>query len=176
MQYTIQCIEPALKDSKIRGSCDKLYGMIRQFQLQDAPSCCMIIHACIEGDASLSLVLRRKVCALETSQSMIERSRLYYVAVYEAEGRIAGIAGLDMNEIRLLCVLPEFQRSGIGRALLDHVKAMVPGLMFKNAFVYASIQAAGFYRACGFEDKGPFVFNVEGEAFHTAFMVCPIIG
>ena len=111
---------------------------------------------------------------METPQSMVERSRLYYVAVYEEEDRITGIAGLDMNEVRLLCVLPESQRSGIGRALFEHIRAMVPGSLFKEMFVYSSIQAAGFYRTCGFVEKGPFVFDVDGEALPTVFMACPI--
>ena len=105
---------------------------------------------------------------------MNERARLFYVAVYESENRILGVAGLDMNEILLLYVSPEHQRRGIGRALFEHLRAMVPGILFQDIFVYSSIQAVGFYRACGFIEKGPFCFDLAGAPLPTVFMVLPI--
>jgi N-acetylglutamate synthase-like GNAT family acetyltransferase len=144
--------------------------MIRQFRSEDAPACCSLIRACLESDLSLSLTLRRKMVTAETPQSMNERARLFYVAVYEEQNRIAGIAGLDLNEIRLLCVLPDCQRAGIGRALLEHLKSMAPSPLFTDIFVYSSIQAAGFYKVCGFSEKGAFTFDFCGEPLPTIFM------
>ena len=112
--------------------------MIRQFQHQDADSCSRLIHACLENDPSYSFALREKIRRLETAQAMAERARLFYVAVYEAGKKILGVAGLDMNEIRLLCVSPEHQRLGIGRSLIEHIKSMVPGFLFSDIFVYSS--------------------------------------
>lgn len=105
---------------------------------------------------------------------MKERARLFYIAVYESGDRILGLAGLDMNEIRLLHVLPEYQRRGIGRLLLEHIKSMVPPDLFTEIFAYSSQQAVGFYKACGFVDKGLFAFELDGEALQTVFMVFPI--
>jgi ribosomal protein S18 acetylase RimI-like enzyme len=148
--------------------------MIRQFQPDDAQSCCRLIHACLDNDPSFSPALRKKIRSSETPQTVQERSRLFYVAVYESENRILGLAGLDMNEIRLLCVLPEWQRRGIGRALLEHFKAMVPSTLFSDIFVYSSIQAVAFYKACGFMERGPFCFDLGGEPLSTIFMTFPI--
>ena len=92
---------------------------------------------------------------METPESMNERSGLFYLSVYDRDNQILGIAGLDMNEIRLLCVSPAHQQQGIGRELLDHLKAMVPSVLFADIFVYASTQATGFYKSCGFLEKGP---------------------
>jgi N-acetylglutamate synthase-like GNAT family acetyltransferase len=150
--------------------------MIRQFQPQDAPSCCQLIHACLESDASLAPTLRQKICCMETPQSMMERARLFYVAIVEEENRIVGVAGLDMNEIRILCVSPDRHRSGIGRALLNHIKAMTPAILFSDIFVYASLQSTRFYKACGFSEKGPFLFDFDGETLSTVFMTFPIAG
>ncbi len=147
--------------------------MIRQFKPEDAPTCCRLIHACLEDDDSLPSALREIMRAGETPQSMNERARLYYVAVCELEDQIYGVAGLDMNEIRLLYVSPERRRQGIGRAFLEHFKAMVPRALFPDIFVYSSLPAAGFYSACGFVEKGPFVFEVGGEPLHTVFMTFP---
>jgi GNAT superfamily N-acetyltransferase len=144
--------------------------MIRQFQSRDARPCCRLIHVCLESDASLAPALRQKIRCMETPQSMIERARLYYIAIFEDENRVVGVAGLDMNEIRLLCVLPDRQRAGIGRALIDHIKAMVPGTLFSDIFVYSSLQAVGFYKACGFAEKGPCGIDIGGETLPTVFM------
>jgi GNAT superfamily N-acetyltransferase len=149
--------------------------MIRQFQPEDAPSCCRLIQACLEGDALIPSALREKLRAGETPQSMNERARLFYGAVFKAENEILGIAGLDMNEIRLLYVSPKHQRRGIGRALFEHVKAMVPDTLFADIFVYSAIQAAGFYRACGFVEKGPFSFDLGPEALPLIFMTFQLI-
>jgi GNAT superfamily N-acetyltransferase len=144
--------------------------MIRQFQPGDASSCCALIHACLENDPSYTPALLRSIRSSETPQSISERAKLFYIAVYESQNRILGVAGLDMNEIRLLYISPDHRRRGIGRLLLEHIKAMVPRVLFADIFVYSSKQAVAFYKACGFVDKGPFTFNVEGEALQTVFM------
>jgi N-acetylglutamate synthase-like GNAT family acetyltransferase len=148
--------------------------MIRQFQLEDAPQCAVLLRSCLQADSSLPPALRNRMLARESPQSIIERAKLFYLAVYESGGKILGMAGLDINEIRLLCVSPEHQHGGIGRALVEHVIGMVPGSLFSDAFVYSAIQSAGFYRACGFADKGPFSLDVEGEALQTIFMSFPL--
>ena len=149
--------------------------MIRPFQPADASACCRIIRACLEADASYPSALRSKIRAGETAQSMRERAELFYIAVYEEESRVLGLAGLDMNEVRLLYVAPDSQRRGIGRSLFEHIKAMVPGAMFPEIFVYSTIGASGFYGACGFQDKGPFVVDLGGESLQTVFMALPLL-
>jgi N-acetylglutamate synthase-like GNAT family acetyltransferase len=105
---------------------------------------------------------------------MAERGRLFFVVVYEYADRILGMAGLDMNEIRILCVSPGTRRSGIGRELLKYVLTMVPGALFPDAFVYASLEGKEFYKACGFIEKGPVVFDIEGEPMPAVFMTFPL--
>jgi len=148
--------------------------MIRQFQSEDAAPCCSLIHACLEGDASYPPAVRRQILSGETALSMTERARLFYVAVYELENRVAGVAGLDMNEIRMVYVAPEHQRRGIGRAMIGHFKSMVPATLFADIFVYSSIQAVAFYKACGFIEKGSFCFDLGGESLPTIFMTFPL--
>ena len=148
--------------------------MIRQFRPDDSAACCSLIRECLAGDPSLSSSLREKLRDSETPQSMEERARLFFVSVYESEGKILGIAGLDLNEIRLLCVSPGHRRSGIGRALIDFILNMVPNMLFSDIFVYSSMQGRAFYRACGFEEKGPVSFDISGEPLQTVFMAFPL--
>jgi len=144
--------------------------MIRQFQPEDAAACCGMLRACLERDSSYSPALLQAIRNSETPESMIERSALFYVAVYESEGGILGVAGLDMNEIRILYVSPGHQGKGIGRLLLEHIIDMVPRALFSDIIVYSSKQAVGFYKTCGFLDKGPFTIDVGGEPLQTVFM------
>jgi N-acetylglutamate synthase-like GNAT family acetyltransferase len=156
------------------GICYNSKSMIRQFNIQDAQYCCNLIHNCIREDLSISDSLRKKLLEIETPQSMVERARLFYVAVYEQGSGIQGIAGLDLNEIRLLCVAPECQRSGIGRALLKHITTMTPKYFFKELFVYSSVSAVDFYKSQGFVEKGQVSFNLGGEIMRTLFMILPL--
>jgi GNAT superfamily N-acetyltransferase len=148
--------------------------MIRQFRSEDALPCSALIRSCLANDSSISPALREKLQDAETPGSMEERAGLFYVAVYESEEGILGVAGLDLNEIRLLCTSPEHRRRGIGRALLEHVRTMVPGFLFPDIFVYSSMQGKDFYRACGFEEKGQVSFDFGGEQLPTHFMTFPI--
>ena len=145
-------------------------AMIRKFNTADAVDCSSLIQACIASDKSISASLRDAMIRSESPNAVIERSRIFYVAVYESESRISGIAGLDMNEIRILCVSPEHQRRGIGRLLLNHVREMVPATLFPDVFVYASTGAVAFYKAAGFVEKGPMEFSFAGDTLQTEFM------
>jgi N-acetylglutamate synthase-like GNAT family acetyltransferase len=133
-----------------------------------------LIHDCLAQDHSLSPGLREKLLTSETPQAMEQRSRLFYVAVDESEDGILGVGGLDMNEIRILCVSPEQRRKGIGRGLLEHMQRMVPGILFPDIFVYSSLEGRNFYRACGFKEKGSVNFDIGGEQLRTVFMVLPV--
>jgi N-acetylglutamate synthase-like GNAT family acetyltransferase len=148
--------------------------MIRQFKSADAEPCSRLLHSCLADDSSISPALREKLRRAETPKMMEERAGLFYVAVYESEDQILGVAGLDMNEIRLLCVSPGHRRHGIGRNLFQHFLGMVPGILFPDIFVYSSMQGRDFYRACGFRKKGAVNFDVSGERFPTFFMTFPL--
>ena len=84
------------------------------------------------------------------------------------------MAGLDMNEIRLLCVSPGNRRQGIGRDLFEHLQSMVPGGLFRDMFVYSSMQGKDFYAACGFMEKGTVSLDFGSEQLRTFFMALPL--
>jgi GNAT superfamily N-acetyltransferase len=148
-----------------------IVATLRPFVPADAPACSTLIRACIETDTSNPYGLRDKMLLAESPDTVRERSRLFYLAVYVFDGEISGIAGLDMNEIRLLCVAPGYRRRGIGSALIDHLVAMVPGSLFRNIFVYAAPASVAFYTSNGFIEQGPVVFSHEEAAQQTVFMI-----
>jgi N-acetylglutamate synthase-like GNAT family acetyltransferase len=145
--------------------------MIRQFRSRDAQSCFDVIRGCILQDIHTPTGTLEKLLHAESAESIAGRARLYYLVVYELEDDIVGVAGLDMNEIRLLFVAPDHQGEGIGRALLDHLEAMVPSTMFKEIFVYSTLSGETFYRHCGYQCRGEHVFYLDGQPLPTRFMV-----
>ena len=72
--------------------------------------------------------------------------------VWEEDGRVWGFISLLGNEIGGLFVSPDFQRGGIGTALVDFVRPLHETLeveVFKNNRIGCS-----FYRRYGFEQIG----------------------
>jgi len=144
--------------------------MIRQFRAEDAQACCELIHACIERDPQISAALQERICGKESPETMLQRAGLFYVAVYDSGQGILGVAGLDMNEVRLLYVSPGHQGRGIGGELLAHLESMVPSTLFADIFVYSTFAAVDFYRSHGFTPGGEYVFYYDGEQLTTVFM------
>lgn len=75
--------------------------------------------------------------------------------VYEIDGQIVGVCALrilweDLAEVRSLAVLPEFQRSGIGRALVKRCLKEAVDLGIKR--VFALTYRPDFFKKNGFVD------------------------
>ena len=145
--------------------------MIREFQEEDAQACSALVRACILRDPDIPPGTLKRLLQEETTQLMCKRATLFYLAVCERDEVIAGVGGLDLNEIRLLYVDPGHQRQGVGRALLEHLERMVPPALFADIFLYATPSAETFYRACGYESRGDHTFDLDGKPLPTIFMV-----
>lgn len=145
-------------------------GVIRQFVLEDAEVASAIVRSCLRLDPMVPASARDELILMESPASMIERSRLFYMAVCVHAGCIAGVGGVDMNEIRLLFVDPGRQRLGIGSRLLQHLEACVPPALFGDVFVYSALGAVGFYRARGYRPEGEHLFFIAGHTVPTIFM------
>ena len=66
--------------------------------------------------------------------------------VAEENGRVRAMVGLKHEHIAHLYVEPEARNRGLGRRLVEFVKALYPARLT----VETSQQVAGFYRALGF--------------------------
>jgi GNAT superfamily N-acetyltransferase len=145
-------------------------GIIRQYHPEDADPACNLARACLQLDPLIPPAVKEELIRAESPAKMRERANLFYVAVCVVEGRIAGVAGVDMNEIRLLLIAPEHQRKGVGGLLLDHLESMVPSGLFSDIFVYSTPSAVGFYRVHGYQAGGEHTFHVGGCSVPTMFM------
>jgi GNAT superfamily N-acetyltransferase len=145
-------------------------GIIRQYRQEDADQASNLARACLMLDPLMPPAVKEILTQVESPAIMRERANLFYVAVCVVEGRVAGIGGVDMNEIRVLMVDPEHQRKGIGSLLLDHLESMVPSGLFRDVFVYSTPSAVGFYRVHGYQAAGEHTFHVGNCSVPTIFM------
>lgn len=150
--------------------------VVRALRPADAAACSALVRACIERDPALPAALRAAAAQGERPETMLERARLYYVAVCELDGALAGSGAIDWNEIRMLCVDPDLRRRGIGSLVLRHLEAMVPPALFREIFVYASPSASGFYARSGYEARGRHAFRIDRYEIETVFMVKRLSG
>jgi GNAT superfamily N-acetyltransferase len=148
--------------------------MIRQYRAGDAEACSTVVRECVAHDVTLDAALRRYLLEVETPQAMDRRAMLFYIAVFDGDAGVAGVGGLDMNEIRLLYVSPGAQRQGIGAAILKHLEEMVPPALFADVFVYSVPSAVGFYQAHGYRAGGDHTIEAGGHSIATVFMRKPL--
>ncbi len=144
--------------------------MIRQFRSEDAQACSELVRATVEQDPSMGPELRRHLLRLESPRAMLERARQYYLAVFVDGSAVVAVGGVEMNEVRFLCVSPGWQRRGIGRKLLRHLEEWVPPALFPDVFVYSAPSATRFYEAQGYSPAGEDVVDVDGHPLPTVFM------
>lgn len=69
-------------------------------------------------------------------------------------GRVVGDAGLYLY-VQDIIVLPEFQRRGVGRAIMTHIMDFIARTARANTFVglMAARGVAGYYREYGFVER-----------------------
>lgn len=88
-----------------------------------------------------------------------------YAVVAEHDGDVVGFGGVRLDDGSLLGVYvdPGYAGRGIGRMLLDAVEARARNEGLDVLTVFAALNAAGFYEACGFRRVGERdVSGVEG--------------
>jgi len=151
-------------------------GAIRQFQHADADACSAIVRACLLQDPLMQPLAGAALPQEESRAILCEWAGRFYMAVCALENCLAGVGGVDMNEIRLLSVHPDHQRMGIGSALLNHLEDMVPPALFSNVFVYAAPAAAGFYQRHGYRSEGEHAEHFGSVTVQTIFMTKRLAG
>ena len=151
-------------------------GTIRQFRSADAEACSRIVRACLLQDPLMQTLAGAAFPEAESTAILCEWAGRFYLAVWALENGLAGVGGVDMNEIRLLSVHPDHQRKGIGSGLLRHLEDLVPPALFSDVFLYAAPAAAGFYQRHGYRSGGEHVEHLGSLTVPTIFMTKRLAG
>ncbi len=85
-----------------------------------------------------------------------------HAVAFDGERRAIGTARLlPDGHIGRMAVLPEWRRRGVGSALARELVRRAGDMGFAEVVLNAQVQAEPFYRALGFEPRGP-VFEEAG--------------
>lgn len=85
--------------------------------------------------------------------------KLFYLGWVKGEPVATGMLDLDNNEVGALFVLPAFTGRGYGKAMLDHLEAVARELAIEEVVLDATLNAASFYRACGYVGEEQAVYH-----------------
>lgn len=125
---------------------------IRRAGITDLAECASILNAYIDATDWLPRIKTAEEIASMFSPELLER-RL--VLVPEIDGEIAGYLSLDQQArfLYALYLAPEYQGSGVGRALLDSAKTACP-TGFELTVWQPNLRARDFYLREGLRQIG----------------------
>ncbi len=98
------------------------------------------------------------------------RDESKYVIVAEEAGEIAGFGRLELDTgvLSAVYVHPEYARNGLGSSLLSHLESVARNVGLDSLSLHASLNAADFYEANGYER----IETVEHEVFGGVELAC----
>lgn len=83
----------------------------------------------------------------------------FYLGWVNGEPVATGMLDLDNNEVGALFVLPAFTGRGYGKTMLDHLEKLARELAIEEVVLDATLNAASFYRACGYVGEEQAVYH-----------------
>lgn len=75
----------------------------------------------------------------------------FYVAIYNNQVIGTGMINIETGKIDAIFVHPNHMRKGIGKKIVEFLEDLALNCGLKTLTLESTLNAAGFYRACGFE-------------------------
>lgn len=116
-----------------------------------------IRHQCI-GAYSTEQMLAWTAGAAEDGYSELMEKH-FYLGCINDEPVATGMLDLESSEIGAIFVLPRFMQQGIGVKILNHLVCLARDLGLKEVNLDATLNAADFYRRCGFVGDKPAIYH-----------------
>ncbi|TVT79385.1 GNAT family N-acetyltransferase [Pseudomonas sp. H3(2019)] len=82
----------------------------------------------------------------------------FYLGCIQGEPVATGMLDLESSEIGAIFVLPGFMQQGIGLKILNHLECRARNMGLKAVNLDATLNAAAFYRRCGFVGDEPAIY------------------
>ncbi len=112
---------------------------------------------CIGAYTAEQMALWTRGSADDGYSTLMEKP--FYLGWVNDEPVATGMLDLDNNEVGALFVLPQFTGRGYGKAMLDHLEALARELELVEVVLDATLNAASFYRACGYVGEQPAIYH-----------------
>lgn len=112
---------------------------------------------CIGAYTAEQMALWTRGSADDGYSTLMEKP--FYLGWVNDEPVATGMLDLDNNEVGASFVLPQFTGRGYGKAMLDHLEALARELELAEVVLDATLNAASFYRACGYVGEQPAIYH-----------------
>ncbi|EZP64118.1 GNAT family N-acetyltransferase [Pseudomonas sp. RIT357] len=116
-----------------------------------------IRRQCIGAYTAEQMALWTRGSADDGYSTLMEKP--FYLGWVNDEPVATGMLDLDNNEVGALFVLPQFTGRGYGKAMLDHLEALARELELAEVVLDATLNAASFYRACGYVGEQQAIYH-----------------
>lgn len=137
--------------------------MIRLFSKKDSEICKDIVARCFDRSVILEEIAKQYIKERYMSTGYFEsKSREYPLFVYEKDGKVIAIGGIEGNMIKKLYVDPDEQGKGIGREMLNHLEDVAIRTGLIEVLLDSYENCAGFYEKQGYSVVKPFYREGDG--------------
>jgi putative acetyltransferase len=130
--------------------------MIRRLGAEDLPGISDLIRNTLLvsnlRDYDLQTILELSASFEEREIRALAGSREFFV--YEEQGRLSGVIGLEGTGVYDFFVAPDRQGQGVGRTLLGFVEELARRRGIEELHLSSSLTAVGFYERLGYRRTG----------------------
>jgi GNAT superfamily N-acetyltransferase len=129
---------------------------VRQLRAEDFPAISDLIRNTLLvsnlPDYDLQAILELSASFSQAEIRALADRREFFV--YEEEGRLEGVIGLEGTGVYDFFVAPDRQGRGVGRALLAFVEELARRRGIEELHLSSSLTAVGFYERLGYRKTG----------------------
>ncbi|MDY7532879.1 GNAT family N-acetyltransferase [Pseudomonas sp. Bout1] len=135
---------------------------IRRATLEDAQTAfdirlLAIRSQCIGAYTSEQMMRWTRGAAEDGYDALMDKH--FYLGCIDGEPVATGMLDLANNEVGALFVLPGFIGRGFGQQMLAYLEALAQELGIEELILDATLNAADFYRRCGYEGSEPAIYH-----------------
>jgi GNAT superfamily N-acetyltransferase len=116
-----------------------------------------IRHQCIGAYTEQQMLAWTAGAAKDGYDGLMEKH--FYLGCIEGEPVATGMLDLERDEVGAIFVLPGFMGQGIGLKILNHLECLARDLGLEEVNLDATLNAADFYRRCGFVGDAPAIYH-----------------
>jgi GNAT superfamily N-acetyltransferase len=124
--------------------------IIRFLTPDDLPRCREIALACLDRIGGVNEAMREVLRERARSDRFSSYLQEIYTVLYEEEGRVLGLGGLDDDEIKRMYTDPAFQGRGVGATIFRALETEAWRQGVRELIVDSYTSAEGFYLKMGF--------------------------